>query len=156
MLPWRRLRAQGCFTSRGTPPRLFAPRTRCPLTRHAATVGRDGFTYLSPEAAERIERELEEARQLGLQEYQELKDLLLKRTWRFGTLFALYLLLAASAEVCAWERREGGGREEGVALRAGVCGQEFFLSALLNLVCKQICRGTVDGGCKDIMPCHLA
>lgn len=55
--------------------------------------------YLSPEAVERIERELAETREKGLQEYADLKALLLKRTWRFGTLFALYLLLTASAEV---------------------------------------------------------
>ena len=66
-----------------------------------ATFPKDGFQYLSAESVERIERELEEAREQGLAEYQELKDLLLKRTWRFGTLFALYLLLTASAEVCA-------------------------------------------------------
>ncbi|GAB4823706.1 hypothetical protein N2152v2_010752 [Parachlorella kessleri] len=59
--------------------------------------------YLSAESAERIERELEEAREQGLTEYQELKGLLLRRTWRFGTLFALYLLLAASAEAAFCE-----------------------------------------------------
>lgn len=42
--------------------------------------------------------QVEKARQLGLQEYEDLKKMLLTRTWRFGTLFAGYLLLTVSTE----------------------------------------------------------
>lgn len=61
------------------------------------------FTYLSPERAEEMEREREAARQVSLQEYEELKSVLLRRTWRFGTLFAGYLLLTVSAEAAFLE-----------------------------------------------------
>lgn len=43
-------------------------------------------------------REGQRARQESLDEYEALKALLLKRTWRFGTLFSVYLLLAVSTE----------------------------------------------------------
>lgn len=77
--------------------------------RCRATFPREGgFQYMSPEQAEALERELAEARERGLEEYAALKALLLKRTWRFGTLFALYLLLSTSAEV----RPAGEGRSE--------------------------------------------
>ena len=33
------------------------------------------------------------ARQKGMDEYQELKDMLLRRTWKFGALFSVYLFL---------------------------------------------------------------
>jgi hypothetical protein len=61
------------------------------------------FIYMSPEAVARMERELEEARDKSMQEYEDLKALLLKRTWRFGTAFAIYLLLTVSAEAAAAE-----------------------------------------------------
>jgi hypothetical protein len=35
----------------------------------------------------------EAAKQKGLDEYQELKDMLLRRTWKFGALFSVYLFL---------------------------------------------------------------
>lgn len=41
---------------------------------------------------------IEKERLEGMKEYEELKKLLLKRTWRFGTLFAGYLLLTVSTE----------------------------------------------------------
>jgi hypothetical protein len=40
----------------------------------------------------------EEAQRQGLEEYQELKDMLLRRTWKFGALFSVYLFLVAPKE----------------------------------------------------------
>ena len=56
------------------------------------------FTYISEELAAQMDSERQDARDKSLQEYADLKELLLKRTWRFGTLFAVYLLVTVSAE----------------------------------------------------------
>lgn len=56
------------------------------------------FSYLSQELADQMDLERQDARQKSLREYEDLKELLLTRTWRFGTLFAVYLLLTVSAE----------------------------------------------------------
>lgn len=61
------------------------------------------FTYLNAEQSAAMEQEREEARRVSLSEYQELKALLLRRTWRFGTLFAGYLLLTISSEAAFLE-----------------------------------------------------
>lgn len=57
------------------------------------------FLYMSSEQALAAEMKSMQAVQEGLAEYEELKALLLKRTWRFGTLFAVYLLLTINGEV---------------------------------------------------------
>lgn len=81
------------------------PRRR--ITTHSASESREGglektsqmnFIYMNPEAVAQMERELEEARDKSMQEYEDLKALLLRRTWRFGTAFSVYLLLTVSAE----------------------------------------------------------
>ena len=56
------------------------------------------FTYMSQEASDELDAARADARERSLQEYDDLKNLLLKRTWRFGTFFAGYLLLTVSAE----------------------------------------------------------
>lgn len=56
------------------------------------------FIYMNPEAVAQMEQELEEAREKSMQEYEDLKALLLRRTWRFGTAFSVYLLLTVSTE----------------------------------------------------------
>lgn len=56
------------------------------------------FSYMSPDVIQQLEQEREESRKQSMQEYQELKSTLLKRTWRFGTLFAVYLLLTVSSK----------------------------------------------------------
>lgn len=61
------------------------------------------FVYMSPEAAAAAESARAAARDDSLAEYADLKALLLKRTWRFGTFFAVYLLLTVSAEAAAAE-----------------------------------------------------
>jgi hypothetical protein len=61
------------------------------------------FIYMNPEAVAKMERKLEEAREKSMQEYEDLKALLLRRTWRFGTAFSVYLLLTVSAEAAASE-----------------------------------------------------
>lgn len=40
----------------------------------------------------------EEARRQGIEEYEELKEMLLRRTWKFGALFSVYLFLVAPAD----------------------------------------------------------
>jgi hypothetical protein len=61
------------------------------------------FIYMSPEAVAQMERDLAEARDKSMQEYEDLKELLLKRTWRFGTAFSIYLLLTVSGDAAASE-----------------------------------------------------
>lgn len=72
------------------------------------------FVYQSEAAAAEAAAQSEAARAASLQEYERLKEYLLFRTWRFGMLFAGYLLLAASAEV-----RAGSGGEAGGGLQLG-------------------------------------
>jgi hypothetical protein len=48
-------------------------------------------------------------RALSMREYEDLKALLLRRTWRFGTLFSLYLLLSVSAKAAIAELLGVGG-----------------------------------------------
>jgi hypothetical protein len=62
------------------------------------TTKRFTFNYLNPETQAEVEAELEAARQETIQEYEQLKATLLKRTWRFGTLFSGYLLFQVSGE----------------------------------------------------------
>jgi len=62
------------------------------------TTKRFTFNYLNPETQAAVEAELEAARQETVQEYEQLKATLLKRTWRFGTLFSAYLLFQVSGE----------------------------------------------------------
>lgn len=52
----------------------------------ASTSG-DGLYSVSEEEAGMI------AREKGLEEYKELKDMLLRRTWKFGALFSVYLFV---------------------------------------------------------------
>jgi hypothetical protein len=59
--------------------------------------------YESEGATAAREGGLEAARQRGMDEYAELKAVLLRRTWRFGALFAGYLALSVSAESAAAE-----------------------------------------------------
>lgn len=40
----------------------------------------------------------EEARRQGIEEYEDLKAMLLRRTWKFGALFSVYLFLVAPAD----------------------------------------------------------
>lgn len=57
------------------------------------------FTYMSAEEAAAEEAASAAAWRQGMDEYAALQEWLLFRTWRFGLLFAGYLLLAASGEV---------------------------------------------------------
>lgn len=57
------------------------------------------FAYMSPADAAAAEAEAAAAWQAGMDEFAALQEWLLFRTWRFGVLFAGYLLLAASGEV---------------------------------------------------------
>jgi hypothetical protein len=66
-------------------------------------VSRMDFLYLSPEAAAAADAASAAARGAGMAEYAALKETLLRRTWRFGALFAGYLLLGVSAESAAAE-----------------------------------------------------
>ncbi|PRW33204.1 hypothetical protein C2E21_7817 [Chlorella sorokiniana] len=61
------------------------------------------FSYMSPEDAAAAEAAAEAAWQTGMKEYTDLQEWLLFRTWRFGLLFAGYLLLAASGEAAFCE-----------------------------------------------------
>jgi hypothetical protein len=56
------------------------------------------FIYMDPAAVAAAEAASAAAREVSLTEYEDLKALLLKRTWRFGTAFSLYLLLTVSTE----------------------------------------------------------
>ena len=56
------------------------------------------FNYFNAEAALALEKQRFDAREQSLKEYEDLKALLLNRTWRFGTIFSAYLLLAVSGE----------------------------------------------------------
>jgi hypothetical protein len=62
-------------------------------------VKRFDFTYMGPADAAAAEAEAAAAWQAGMDDYTALQEWLLFRTWRFGVLFAGYLLLAASGEV---------------------------------------------------------
>ncbi|KAI7842538.1 hypothetical protein COHA_003775 [Chlorella ohadii] len=61
------------------------------------------FSYMSAADAAEAEAAAEAAWQMGMQEYADLQEWLLFRTWRFGLLFAGYLLLAASGEAAFCE-----------------------------------------------------
>ena len=69
--------------------------------------------YQSEAAAAEAAAAREAARAAGLAEYEELKQYLLFRTWRFGLLFAGYLLLAASAQVSFPGASGGSQRQHG-------------------------------------------
>lgn len=55
----------------------------------------------------------------SMREYGELKTLLLRRTWRFGTLFSLYLLLSISGKAA-------------IAELLGMCGSYAYLLLLMH------------------------
>lgn len=67
------------------------------------------FQYPDMEGKTREELEWEEeqlceaTREEGMKEYAELKELLLARTWKFGALFSVYLLIVVSGEAAVAE-----------------------------------------------------
>jgi hypothetical protein len=63
-----------------------------------AQQSRLSFTYMNADAVAAMEQRWAQDREQSLEEYEDLKQLLLKRTWRFGTLFAAYLLFTVSTE----------------------------------------------------------
>lgn len=69
----------------------------------ASTTQRFNFSYMSAEAVAEAQLQSDAAWEEGMGEYAELKALLLKRTWRFGTLFAVYLVLGVSGTSAAAE-----------------------------------------------------
>lgn len=87
----------------GSLPRPIVLHSRRLACRQFASLPRKDFQYVSAETAEILEKKLAETRDKGMQEYQELKELLLKRTWRFGTFFGLYLFLTVSTEAAFCE-----------------------------------------------------
>jgi len=50
-----------------------------------------------------LDDESNAARLKSLQEYEELKETLLSRTWKFGALFSVYLLLTVSSDAAVFE-----------------------------------------------------
>ncbi len=73
------------------------------------TNNRMNFVYMTAEEEAFLERQRLQDLETGLAEYGALKELMLKRTWRFGSLFSLYLLFQISGKVCVEEGCGGWG-----------------------------------------------